>query len=462
MDTQLLSPPDTSKAPSLDNIRMDSGALELGPVISYDDVRYTFSTSIMIPALPQIMLEFAVSRVTAPLTLTIYTIGLAFGPLFIASFSELFGRRWIYVTTSGAFVIFTGCCTAAPNFASLLVLRFCTGFSGSAVLAIGAGTIADVWGLSTSGAYAGLLFILGPFLGPTLGPLAGAYVMGSHSDWRWTLYTALILGSVLFVATVLMSETSKNWILRNDPAYQNKIDLSAENIGALLRKALLKPTRMLFTDSVVSVLAFYSAYVYALVFSYFASTSYILQRFYSFTLKEVGLSFLSVIIGYLLATIMFGVFTRIGERKATQESVSMHNEHRLMSACVGSLLLPAGLFWYAWEAHAGGRWAALVAAGIVFGCGAFSIFLSIIIYQVEFFGADSGASAIAANGMLSYTMGAVFPLFTVQMYQKLGVHWAGSTFAFLAVAMIPIPFILFKFGPRLRQRSKFTPDVFEK
>jgi hypothetical protein len=60
--------------------------------------------------------------------------------------------------------------------------------------------------------------------------------------------------------------------------------------------------------------------------------------------------------------------------------------------------------------------------------------------------------ALAANGTIRYILGATFPLFTVQMYQKLGVHWAGSVFAFLSLFLLPIPWILFKYGPHLRQR----------
>ncbi len=65
------------------------------------------------------------------------------------------------------------------------------------------------------------------------------------------------------------------------------------------------------------------------------------------------------------------------------------------------------------------------------------------------------ATAIAANGSFRYLLGAVFPLFTIQMYEKLGVHWAGSVFAFLSLLLLPIPFILFKFGHRLRKNSRF-------
>jgi len=69
---------------------------------------------------------------------------------------------------------------------------------------------------------------------------------------------------------------------------------------------------------------------------------------------------------------------------------------------------------------------------------------------------NPGLLALAANGILRYTLGAVFPLFTFQMYENLGVHWAGSLFAFLSILLLPIPWLLFKFGPSLRQRSRFV------
>lgn len=62
---------------------------------------------------------------------------------------------------------------------------------------------------------------------------------------------------------------------------------------------------------------------------------------------------------------------------------------------------------------------------------------------------------MAANGIARYTLGAVFPLFTVQMYKGLGVGWATTLLAFLALAMIPIPFLFFKYGKAIRAKSKY-------
>jgi hypothetical protein len=51
---------------------------------------------------------------------------------------------------------------------------------------------------------------------------------------------------------------------------------------------------------------------------------------------------------------------------------------------------------------------------------------------------------------------AAFPLFGVQMYKKLGDQWATSLLAFLTVAMMPFPYLFFKYGKRLRGKSRFA------
>jgi len=66
-------------------------------------------------------------------------------------------------------------------------------------------------------------------------------------------------------------------------------------------------------------------------------------------------------------------------------------------------------------------------------------------------------TALAANGTLRFALGAVFPLFTLQMYDQLGVHWAGTVFACLSVVLLPIPWLLMRYGHRLRARSRVLP-----
>ena len=41
------------------------------------------------------------------------------------------------------------------------------------------------------------------------------------------------------------------------------------------------------------------------------------------------------------------------------------------------------------------------------------------------------------------------------MYEKLGIDWSCSLLGFVAVALLPIPWVLFKFGPQIRAKSKY-------
>ena len=73
---------------------------------------------------------------------------------------------------------------------------------------------------------------------------------------------------------------------------------------------------------------------------------------------------------------------------------------------------------------------------------------------------DSG-KALEINPMIFATVSlilvaGVFPLFGLQMYNKLGYQWATSVLAFLTVAMMPFPYIFFRYGKQIRGRSRFA------
>lgn len=50
----------------------------------------------------------------------------------------------------------------------------------------------------------------------------------------------------------------------------------------------------------------------------------------------------------------------------------------------------------------------------------------------------------------------MFPLFGTQMYNRLGYQWASSLLAFLTVAMMPFPYIFFRYGKKIRSNSRFA------
>lgn len=89
------------------------------------------------------------------------------------------------------------------------------------------------------------------------------------------------------------------------------------------------------------------------------------------------------------------------------------------------------------------------------GAGMIMIFLGVVSYLIDSYTLFA-ASVLAANGVLRSFFGAAFPLFTTQMYDSLGIHWASSIPAFLALACIPFPFLFYKYGAAIRSRCKYA------
>lgn len=41
------------------------------------------------------------------------------------------------------------------------------------------------------------------------------------------------------------------------------------------------------------------------------------------------------------------------------------------------------------------------------------------------------------------------------VYEKLGIAWASSLLGFIALALLPIPWVFFRFGPSIRAKSQY-------
>ena len=104
------------------------------------------------------------------MTLSIFVLAYAVGPLFLAPLSEMYGRWPVYNVCNVLFLIFSIACALSPSLAALIVFRLFSGVAGCAPLTIGAGTIADLVPAEKRGA-AMSGYVLGPLFGPVIGPI---------------------------------------------------------------------------------------------------------------------------------------------------------------------------------------------------------------------------------------------------------------------------------------------------
>jgi hypothetical protein len=64
------------------------------------------------------------------------------------------------------------------------------------------------------------------------------------------------------------------------------------------------------------------------------------------------------------------------------------------------------------------------------------------------------ASVTAANAVMRSLLGAILPLAGPKMFQHLGLGWGSSVLAFIALALLPAPFVLLRYGERIRTHPK--------
>lgn len=124
----------------------------------------------------------------------------------------------------------------------------------------------------------------------------------------------------------------------------------------------------------------------------------------------------------------------------------------------GSIVFAAGMFMFGWTSPVHIHWIAPCISLVLMGIGFFTIFQSALNYLIDTFQKYS-ASAIAANTFLRSIFAAVFPLFVSPMFHKLGIAWASSLLGFISTAMIPIPFLFYIYGARIRGKGRFTAEV---
>jgi multidrug resistance protein len=144
------------------------------------------------PGVSQVMDEFNNhNELLESLVVSIYVLGLAFGPLVVAPASEVYGRWICYTICNILYVVFTVACAVSTDLTMLIVFRFLAGCMGSCPLAVGGGTIADLFAIDRRGA-ALSLYILGPVCGPAVGPVAGGF-LAEAKGWRWIFWILVIV-----------------------------------------------------------------------------------------------------------------------------------------------------------------------------------------------------------------------------------------------------------------------------
>lgn len=445
-------------------------------VVSLGSVCITSISSVWALASPAIMKEFGVGHEVSTLGISLFIVSLGTGGMFLSPILEFHGRKPVY--TVGFFVVFAMqfVPSFSHNFGLILFSRLVAGFFGSSFMSVASGTFSDLFRKTDRTAHlkdqtkelnkALVMYLASPFLGPGLGPLISGLV-NQHISWRWTFHIMCIWSGLLVLAVVLfVPETYEPVLLRKKAQRLRKETGDSrwyapiERDGRLLARSILtsseRPFKLIFRDYMTIVLCFYTGFTLAIVYMFFVAFPYIFRTVYHFDIQSQGLAFLGLIIGLGLTALLSPVvvnkyYVRLVERNGGVPKA----EFRFLPLMVGVFVVPMGLFIIAWTSYSHLHWIGPIIGSFVYGVGTILVFNGIFAYTVEAYRKYT-ASAMATNSFIRSIMAGAFPLFGLQMYEGMGIHWATTVLALFGCVLIPVPFLFYRYGAALRAKSPYT------
>ncbi|KIW71776.1 hypothetical protein PV04_00013 [Phialophora macrospora] len=428
----------------------------------------TFSSSIYAVAIEPVAKEYHIGYVPSTLGVSLFLLGFVLGPVLFGPASEVFGRRVPLFAGYLIFAVFQVPVAVARNVETIMLGRFFGGFAASAPLAIVGGAMADIWG-PLERAYGICVFAAAAFAGPVAGPIMGGFITQSHLGWRWTAWITLIMATLFgCIGIAMIPETSaarilqtkakrlryetKNWAL-HAKADENRIDFHT-----ITHIYLVRPFVMFVQEPILALVTLYMSFIYGIIYLLFEAYPISFQEQRGWNPGVGSLPFAAFIVGIAMGTGAIAYSTRTNFARAFKKHGKVIPEERLPPMILGAAVLPIGLFMFAWTSNPHVIWVPSVLATALLGMGCLVTFWQGINYIIDCYGFYSN-SAIAINTFIRSIAGAGFPLFAPAMYHNLGVAWASSLLAFLCLAFFPVPVLFYKYGARIRQRSKFRPTV---
>ena len=131
----------------------------------------------------QITEEWNISQPAFGVGIAVFTAGFAVAPMFLAPFSEINGRKPVFVVAGILWTLFQLTCALTPNFGGMLAARFLVGGASSVFATMVGGVVADFYEASDRN-FAMSIFAGGSLFGTGLGPLCSGFI-AQHLHWRW-------------------------------------------------------------------------------------------------------------------------------------------------------------------------------------------------------------------------------------------------------------------------------------
>ena len=287
-----------------------------------------------------------------------------------------------------------------------------------------------------------------------------------------------------------------------------KADEERASLKIMIATSCYRPFALLLQDPTVFFFSLWISFSWAILYMLFSIIPYAYSTVYGFDLQQTGAVFASVSVAAIFATVLSITQEKIAGKYGKLSSTP---EGRLSFACYESAFLPIGLFWYVhasyditilivmlihvytrfgWSCTASYvpsspfhpnhpvtpptlthlpfsrsiHWIIPTLGLSLATIGIFFIYLAVFLYLADTYAAYA-SSAIAAQSFCRNLLGGAFPLFTKRLFDVMRTPGssrfggAGSFLGAVGVVLTVVPWVLHRWGPGIRRRSRWAREL---
>ncbi|KAJ4482465.1 major facilitator superfamily domain-containing protein [Lentinula aciculospora] len=435
------------------------------------------------PAISEMEADLPASASQISLSLSLFILLQGVVPLFV------------YIVSMAIFTVGSVVVASSKNIKLLIGFRCFQAAGSSAVMSIGAATLADIYDPVERGTKMGIYYIA-PLLGPSLGSILGGGLTTAFT-WRGPFYFLAILGGVVFMSFLLFfkdtfrrersltyqsvlkarlrgAATKKTFSSENVENVKHEGEnLSAKDIEkqeisssaipeiklGLVDVNPFKPMMFILRRKYNLFMLAASGLYFAFAFVVVYTTSRTLATYYLYDPMNIGLVLLAYGIGTVCGSIAGGRWSDYElSRLKTKNGGKSTPEMRLRCTVHGLVIFPLCVVGYAWVLQE--RVNVVGVSVMLFACGFVSIFVytSTLAYIVDS-NVGRSSSAVALNSCFRGTFAFIFEEIAVPMQDGLGDGWMYTIIAFIMAISGALTVVVMLNGSRWRREAQEREDA---
>ncbi|KAF2622892.1 MFS general substrate transporter [Macroventuria anomochaeta] len=410
--------------------------------------------------------RYHVSPVAEDASTAMYLFGIGSGCLFVGPLSQTLGRNPVYLGFTLTYLFFILGTALSKDYASQIVCRYLAGLASSATLGINGASIGDMFRPVERALWFPVIAWVN-VVPPVLAPIVGGWV-AVHDDlnWQWVDWITLFISAFAFlIAFLFLPETYLPMLLDYKAKHLRRVSGSDRYVTeheqgsgffAQIKKVLPLSVKFATTEPAVLSLGGFLVLLYIILFTFLSGFDYTFKRRYDLNDFQEGACFAPIALGataFSLTGPALYVWTRRSVGYSDRATVTP--EFRLWPAMLTSPLLPISLFWLGWTNYS---WISIysgLSACFCFGIVLNAMYVSSYEYIIDSY-RENASIALASVTMMRYLIAGGMVMAARPMYESIGVHWTMTLLGCAAVVLTPAPYVLYRFGKKLREKSPFV------